>query len=427
MDFANEKSSEWRYNDDANNKSASLCGGEEAGRTIARNHDSWNSCEKLKTDGNFHQRYIPIKDALAFKNLSKDEQEIFVTQKSLTSEDTAFLNSPDAVKWLEYLSNAVVCITVNLNKQTYGTGFFVRINKEDVVMTNSHSVRTPNSGDGVDFRLVHHKNIKVISFYHDSSSQVTHSVAKLTHASLPDKNKDENVLKNTLDKNLHNTGVKADDKSANGDVSVVEAALGLLSSYFKRRDTFLDYVLLHLSPLKDEKEKVLFSKMKPITMKNFDKLENFRNVSSFGIADPKSSRYPRSLRLFTISHPHRASMQLSFGNMLSSLQHVYFLQMAYGQNDTGMLSGKEPFAEHSIHTCKGSSGAPIFAYIFDHETGKIIVDECVYFVHFFGNIVNDKAVGKSVSISTILRNLEHQKIHGELGMALTEVGKDNVG
>lgn len=74
--------------------------------------------------------------------------------------------------------------------------------------------------------------------------------------------------------------------------------------------------------------------------------------------------------------------------MESNLTHVYFLNMAYGQNDTGMLGGKEPFAEHSIATCKGSSGAPIFFYIFNHDTGEVDVDEAVYFLHFYGEEID---------------------------------------
>ena len=69
--------------------------------------------------------------------------------------------------------------------------------------------------------------------------------------------------------------------------------------------------------------------------------------------------------------------------------------MAYGQNDTGMLGGKEPFAEHSIATCKGSSGAPIFFYIFNHDTGEVDVDEAVYFLHFHGEEIDGKLRGKA--------------------------------
>lgn len=220
----------------------------------------------------------------------------------------------------------------------------------------------------------------------------------------------------TLKAELH-----GNEKPEAADVVRCDIALGLLSSYFSRRDAFLDYALLYLKPLQSEEQKVAFAKVRPLEMKTFDKLEHFRNVSSFGFPDPRSSKYPCSLRLFSISHPHRASKQVSFGGMLSDLTHVYFLNMAYGQNDTRMLKNKEPFAEHSIPTCKGSSGAPIFVYIFNHETGEIVVDECVYFLHFYGDELDGMFRGKSVSFSTIIRNLERQALHNKLGTALGDV------
>lgn len=109
--------------------------------------------------------------------------------------------------------------------------------------------------------------------------------------------------------------------------------------------------------------------------------------------------------------------------MLSSLTHVYFLNMAYGQNDTGMLSGKDPFVEHSIATCRGSSGAPIFVYIVDHETNQVELDECAYFLHFYGDPVEGKFCGKAVSFSNVIRNLKFQDDHSKLVAALAEVGK----
>ena len=156
-------------------------------------------------------------------------------------------------------------------------------------------------------------------------------------------------------------------------------------------------------------------------MKEFTKLENFRNVSVFEFPDPRSSTYPLSLRLFAISHPHQASKQVSFGGMESNLTHVYFLNMAYGQNDTGMLSGKEPFVEHSIATCKGSSGAPVFFYIINHDTGEVVLDEGVYFLHFYGEEVDGKLRGKAVSFSTVIRNLQLQATHAKLAKGLAEV------
>ena len=55
-------------------------------------------------------------------------------------------------------------------------------------------------------------------------------------------------------------------------------------------------------PLENEEKKAKFANVKPLEMRAFEILEHFRNVSSFGFSDPRSSKYPRSLRLFSISH-----------------------------------------------------------------------------------------------------------------------------
>ena len=412
--------SEWECDEGDNEESEIDHGeGEEAGRGLTKNQKAWNSCDKLKADANYHQRYIPLKDALGFRHLSSEEKAKFVKDKALAEEDGLFLSSEEAVNCLERFSSAVVCITVKLtSSQAYGTGFFIRENNEDVVITNSHSIRSSQSGTGIDFRLVKPGNVRVTSFYNGNGSlQETRKVARIERASPPDKNKDKNVLEASLKGNLHGEG-----KSDTDDVSKCDVALKLLSSYFSRRDAFLDYALLYLLPMENDDQKAKFATVKPLEMKAFDKLENFRNVSSFGFPDPRSLKYPRSLRLLTICHPHRASTQVSFGGMLSDLQHVYFLNMTYGQNDTGMLNGKDPFVKHSIATCKGSSGAPIFAFVVNHETGEVKVDECVYFLHFYGENVEGQFRGKAVSFSTIIRNLELRAIHNKLGAALAEVG-----
>ena len=138
------------------------------------------------------------------------------------------------------------------------------------------------------------------------------------------------------------------------------------TEYFGNKDAFLDYAFLYLKPLENEEKKARSANVKPLEIRAFEILEHFRNVSSFGFSDPRSSKYPLSLRLFSISHPHCKSQQLSFGGLESDHAHVYNLNLSYGQNDTGMLGGKEPFVEHSIATCKGSSGAPIFLYMYNH-------------------------------------------------------------
>lgn len=415
---------EWEYieGDEEESEIDTTTLGEEAGRArrgLTRN-ETWNTCDKLKADADYHQRYIPVNDALGFRYLSSEAQEKFVQDKSLTDEDKMFLSSEQAVKCLERFSNAAVCITVKLSitSKASGTGFLIRVNDEHVVITNSHSIRNLQSGDGIDFRLVKPKDVKVVFFYDgEGSSQITRKVARIDRASPPDKNKGENVLLDSMKGQLHGDG-----KSDTADIGKCDIALALLASYFSRRDAFLDYGLLYLKPLENDEQKAKFAKVEALETKAFDKLENFRNVSSFGSIDPSSSKYPRSLRLFAISHPHCASKQVSFGGMLSNLTHVFFLNMAYGQNDTGMLSGKEPFAEHSITTCKGSSGAPIFVYIVNHETNEVLVEEFVYFLHFYGDEVDGKFRGKSVSFSTIIKNLQRQADHGKLAAAFAEVG-----
>ena len=87
-----------------------------------------------------------------------------------------------------------------------------------------------------------------------------------------------------------------------------------------------------------------------------------------------------------------------------------------------MLNGKDPFVEHSIATCKGSSGAPIFAFVVNHETDEVKVDECVYFLHFSADNVEGQFRGQAVSFSTIIRNLELQAMQNKLAAALAEVG-----
>ena len=95
--------------------------------------------------------------------------------------------------------------------------------------------------------------------------------------------------------------------------------------------------------------------------------------------------------------------------------------MSHGQNDTGMLGGKDPFVDHSIATCPGSSGDLIFLYMYNHETGELVIDEAVYFLHFYGN-ENGKLHGKAVSFSTIIKkNMPFQALHEELESALAEV------
>lgn len=414
-------STEWELEERNENKSGfERAGeGEEAGRRLTRNDTAWTSgCDKLKADAEYHQRYIPLKDALSFRSLSTDDKESFASKRRLTDEDKMFLSSEGAVKYLQNLSDAVVCVKLTLSlSEVYGTGFLVRVNNENAVITNSHSIRKSGSGDGIDFRHVKPSDVRVIFFYDGKGSvQVSREVTRIESTSPPDKNKGENVLLNSMKGQL-----LVEDPKDTPDINKCNIALGLLSSYFNRRDAFLDYALLYLKPLENDKHKTKFENIRPLEMKEFTKLENFRNVSVLEFPDPRSSTYPLSLRLFAISHPHQASKQVSFGGMESNLTHVYFLNMASGQNDTGMLSGKEPFVEHSIATCKGSSGAPVFFYIINHDTGEVVLDEGVYFLHFYGEEVDGKLRGKAVSFSTVIRNLQLQATHAKLAKGLAEV------
>ena len=57
---------------------------------------------------------------------------------------------------------------------------------------------------------------------------------------------------------------------------------------------------------------------------------------------------------------------------------------------------------------------------YNHETGELVIDEAVYFLHFYGN-ESGKLYGKAVSFSTIIKNMPFQALHEELESALAEV------
>ena len=384
-------------------------------------NNTWYSCSKLKTDKSYHLLYIPVNDAINFKRLPGSEKENLVKKRRLSFEDQQFLSSDRAMEYLQEISNAVVCIVIERSSgPVYGTGFFVKVNDEVAIFTNSHSVRALSSGKGIDFDVVKESNVKIICFYDgEGSKPIERQVERMEFASPPDKNKGQDVLLERMKREL--TG---GDSTPSPSIDASKAAMEMLAMYFKRRDAFLDYVIIHMKPLEDENLASRFANIKALEMRSFTLLENFRNVSSFGLTDPSSSKYPRSLRLFSLSHPHFHSKRVSFGGMESSLSHVYFLNMAYGQNDTGMLGGKEPFLQHSVTTCPGSSGAPIFFYIYNHETCEVEMDKSVYFLHFFGVPAKEnegKLQGKAVSFSTIIKHLEQQKMHQDLESALKDV------
>lgn len=237
--------------------------GEEAGRGLIRNNTAWKSCDKEK----YHQRYIPLKDALGFRELSTKDKESFASEKGLTEEDKVFLSSEEAVKLLQNLSDAVVCITVGKPtslKSAYGIGFLVRVNNENAVITNSHNIRESESGDGINFRLVEESDVRV-HFFHEGkrSAQISRDVTRIESASPPDKNKDKNVLLNSMKRQL-----RGDEVKDTSDINKCDIALGLLSSYFNRRDAFLDYALLYMKPLEKDEQ----TKFENVLTRNWPKL-----------------------------------------------------------------------------------------------------------------------------------------------------------
>ncbi len=311
----------------------------------------------------------------------------------------------------------MVCVEV---KKTYGTGFFIKMGElceaeeaGDVVITNSHTIRLLGSGIGTDFSTVDPADVRVISFYNDGAErgqQVSREVTRIGMVSPPDKNKDKDILLRKVKAALYGDGTAVTETQ-----SEVISIFDQLAPVLSLAEGFLDYAVLFLKPLDNEEEKRKFSKLRPLEIKTFEPRTYshlYRNRSYFELSPPESPTFPRSLRLFIISHPHHASKQVSFGAMESTLQHAYLLNQVASQNDTDWLEGKDAFLEHSVPTCPGSSGAPIFMYSINHEDKEVEIDEVAYFLHFFGGVEPDgKLLGKAVSFGTILQNLTYGKIN----------------
>lgn len=68
----------------------------------------------------------------------------------------------------------------------------------------------------------------------------------MERCSRPDKNKEMDVQMKQLKEHLHEN-----KESNSADIEKIGVALESLVSYFRRRDAFLDYVLLYLKPLED--------------------------------------------------------------------------------------------------------------------------------------------------------------------------------
>lgn len=234
-------------------------GDEEAGR-LTRS-DAWFSCRKLQNDPNHHQRYIPLKLALSFSDLSREEKEQLV--KTLTDEDIQFLESEKARKCLERLVDVVVCVKI---KSSYGTGFFIRITDEfkesgdggDVVITNSHTMGKLASAQGSDFHVVDPRDIRVISFYDGTKrgSQVSRDVVRIGRLSPPDENKDKDITLRRLKAALYGAGTAVSETTAE-IISIFEQLAPVLSA----TQGFLDYALLFLKPLDNEEAKGKFANL----------------------------------------------------------------------------------------------------------------------------------------------------------------------
>ena len=266
----------------------------------------------------------------------------------------------------------------------------------------------PLYGIGTDFSTVDPADVRVISFYNggaERGQQVSREVMRIGMVSPPDKNKDKGILLRKVKAALHGDGTAVTETQSEL-ISIFDQLAPVLSL----AEGFLDYAVLFLKPLDNEEEKRKFSKVRPIEIKVYKPYVHehmYRNRSYFEISPPESTTYPRSLRLFTISHPHRASKQVSFGAMESTLQHAYLLNQVASQNDTDWLEGKDAFLEHSVTTCPGSSGAPIFMYFISYEDQEVEIEEVVYFLNFFGVKSVGKLLGKAVSFGTILRLLSY--------------------
>ena len=237
-------------------------GDEEAGR-LTRS-DAWFSCCKLQNDPIHHQRYIPLKLALGFSDLSREEMEQVV--KTLTDEDIQFLESEKARKCLERLADAVVCVIA--------------------------------SAQGSDFRVVDPRDIRVISFYDGTKrgSQVSRDVVRIERLSPPDENKDKDITLRRLNAALYGDGGTAVSETTAEIISIFEQLAPVLSA----TQGFLDYALLFLKPLDNEEEKGKFANLgTPLRVKVFQPrlpADQYRNRAYFETPVPESSR------LFTISH-----------------------------------------------------------------------------------------------------------------------------
>lgn len=82
---------DWQHDEGDEEAEIATVAGEEAGR-LTRS-EAWHSCSKLQKDVNYHQRYIPLKDVLGFRDLSNEGKEKIIKDKGLTDEDKLFLES----------------------------------------------------------------------------------------------------------------------------------------------------------------------------------------------------------------------------------------------------------------------------------------------------------------------------------------------
>lgn len=257
-------------------------GEEEVGRL--KRSEGWHSCGKLQ----YHQRYIPLKDAFGFRDLSREDREKLVNDKRLTEEGKLFLESKKAQKCLERLSDSVVCVKV---KSHCGTGFYVRMDQlkdyeGDIVLTNSHTIRKLGSGNGSNFETVKPGDVKVYSFYNgiEQGSHVSREVIRIGNVSPPDLNKDKDILLRKTKTALQGAGSPPSET-----VTEVISILDQMAPVLAAPEAFLDYAILFLKPLDNENEKRKFAKVRPLEIKAFKQTaqEEIRNVSYFEISHPE--------------------------------------------------------------------------------------------------------------------------------------------
>ena len=124
-----------------------------------------------------------------------------------------------------------------------------------VVITNSHTIRKPGSGDGSNFSAVQPRDIRVISFYNGTERglQITHEVVRIGKVSPPDKNKDKDTLLRRTKEALYGDGTAVTET-----IKEVISLLDQLAPALTMPEGYLDYAFLFLKPLENDEEELKF-------------------------------------------------------------------------------------------------------------------------------------------------------------------------